>query len=121
MNIFAKVLMAGVLSASPMMMQPAMAQAAPAPVSTQELTTLTVHEAWVQSGRNEDTFFDYVKQLTEMSAQKRGVTLPDSEAAGKKMGMLIKASGRRDPDQLLYAVVDAAVRHTAGTGAVAKK
>jgi hypothetical protein len=29
--------------------------------------------------------------------------------------MLIKTNGRRDPDQLLYAVVDAAVRKTAGT------
>jgi hypothetical protein len=41
------------------------------------------------------------------------VTLPDTEAAGRKMGLLIKTMARRDPDQLLYAVVDAAVKQTA--------
>ncbi|SEB70802.1 hypothetical protein [Terriglobus roseus] len=78
-----------------------------------ELLTSTVHEAWLASDRNEDKFFDMVKQCAEMSAQKRGVTLPDTEAAGRKMGMLIKTIARRDPDQLLYAVVDAAVKQTA--------
>ena len=78
-----------------------------------ELLTSTVHEAWVASGRNEDKFFDMVKQCAEMSSQKRGVTLPDTEAAGRKMGTLIKTMSRRDPDQLLYAVVDAAVKQTA--------
>ena len=78
-----------------------------------ELLTSTVHEAWVASGRNEDKFFDMVKQCAALSSQKRGVTLPDTEAAGRKMGMLIKTTARRDPDQLLYAVVDAAVKQTA--------
>lgn len=82
-------------------------------VASVELMTSTVHEAWVSSGRNEDKFFDMVKQLAEISAHKRGVTLPDTEAAGRKMGTLIKTSARRDPDQLLYAVVDAAVKQTA--------
>lgn len=79
----------------------------------EELLTSTVHEAWVASGRNEDKFFDMVQQCAELSSQKRGVTLPDTEAAGRKMGMLIKTTARRDPDQLLYAVVDAAVKQTA--------
>ena len=109
-----------------LMVAPVMAQAQnrPAPSVTaansadsahvnRELLTSTVHEAWVASGRNEDKFFDMVKQCAEMSAQKRGVTLPDNEATGRKMGMLIKTNARRDPDQLLYAVVDAAVKQTA--------
>jgi hypothetical protein len=117
MKVFAKVVMAGVLAAVPMAMpvRAAVAQ------SAEELTTLTVHEAWVKSGRNEDKFFDYVKQLAEMSESKRGVTLPDNEATGKRLGMLIKANGRRDPDQLLYAVVDSAVTTVAGTATTAKK
>jgi hypothetical protein len=78
-----------------------------------ELLTSTVHEAWLASGRNEDKFFDMVKQLAQLSSQKRGVTLPDTEAAGRKMGMLIRTNARRDPDQLLYAVVDTAVKQTA--------
>jgi len=114
------VLMSGLMVA-PMAVQ---AQNKPAPSVTaansadaghvsRDLLTSTVHEAWVQSGRNEDKFFDMVKQCAELSAQKRGVTLPDTEAAGRKMGMLIKTTARRDPDQLLYAVVDAAVKQTA--------
>lgn len=87
---------------------------------SQELLTSTVHEAWVASGRNEDKFFDMVKECAALSAQKRGVTLPDTEAAGRKMGMLIKTTARRDPDQLLYAVVDAAVKQTATPMVAAK-
>ncbi len=85
-----------------------------------ELMASTVHEAWLKSGRNEDKFFDMVKQLAEISASKRGMTLPDTEEAGRKMGMLIKTGARRDPDQLLYAVVDAAVKATAKAPAAAK-
>ena len=81
---------------------------------TPQMLTETVHEAWVNGGRNEDKFFDTVKQFAQMSSQKRGVSLPDTEAAGVKMGNLIKTGARRDPDQLLYAVVDDAVRKTAG-------
>ncbi|MBS1815376.1 MAG: hypothetical protein JSS87_10910 [Acidobacteria bacterium] len=96
-------------------------QTATADVSDNQLVTMTVHEAWVASGRNEDKFFDFVKRIADMSATKRGVTLPDSEAAGTKFGDLIKTSARRDPDQLLYAVVDNAVKTTAGAGARATR
>jgi hypothetical protein len=115
MKTVATWVMAAMLMSAPMAM-PAQDNGA------EQLTTLTVHEAWVQSGRNEEKFFDMVKQLAAMSAQKRGVTLPDTEATGKKMGDTIRTNGRRDPDQLLYAVVDAAVRKTAGatTTAAAK-
>lgn len=77
--------------------------------TTEQLLTSTVHEAWVMSGRNEDQFFDMVKELAQMSAQKRGLTLPETEAAGAKAGAMIKREARKDPDQLLYAVVDHAV------------
>lgn len=120
----AAAVMAGVLAVAPMYVQ-AQANNGPAPsvtasnsgaagAASAELMGLSVHEAWLKSGRDEDKFFGMVKQLAEVSAQKRGVTLPDTEAAGRKMGNLIKASARRDPDQSLYAVVDAAVKQTAG-------
>ncbi len=119
-----KVVLAGVLAMSPViacgMAQGQSAANASLPADAQ-LATLTVHEAWVQSGRNEDTFFDIVQRLTAMSAQKRGVTLPDDEATGKKMGTLIKTNGRRDPDQLLYAVVDSAVRQVGGASVAKAK
>jgi hypothetical protein len=121
MKTVAKIVMAAMLTAAPMAVTAQSTAAPSASAAEVPLTTLTVHEAWVQSGRNEDRFFDIVKQLAEMSAQKRGVTLKDSEDTGKKMGMLIKTSARRDPDQLLYAVVDAAVRKTAATSTVAAK
>ena len=91
------------------------------PMAPEQLMTSTVHEAWLKSGRNEDKFFDMVKQLAEVSAQKRGVTLPDTEAAGRRLGMRIRTGARRDPDQLLYAVVDSAVKQVAGGTAAAGK
>jgi hypothetical protein len=80
--------------------------------TAEQLLTSTVHEAWMMSGRNEDRFFEMVKELAAMSAQKRGLTLPETDAAGKKAGDMIKREARKDPDQLLYAVVDRAVMKT---------
>ena len=123
MKRFAGVMMAAVLVASPLAMRAQAGRPAPAVTAgnsageaavSPETLTKTVHEAWVDSGRNEDKFYDTVKAMAEMSARKRGVSLPDTQAAGQKMGNLIKTSARRDPDQLLFAVVDAAVRQTAG-------
>ncbi len=91
--------------------------------TTEQLLTSTVHEAWMLSGRNEDQFFEMVKELAAMSAEKRGLTLPETDTAGKKAGELIKKEARKDPDQLLYAVVDHAVvktgTKTAATAAAA--
>ena len=86
-----------------------------------QLLTSTVHEAWVMSGRNEDQFFEMVKELAAMSAQKRGVTLPETQEAGAKAGAWIKKEAKRDPDQLLYAVVDKAVIHVGVKTAGAQK
>ena len=119
----ATAVLAGMLAVLPAMTQ-AQANNGPAPsvtganssgagVATAELMSITVHEAWLKADRNEDKFFDMVKELAAVSAQKRGVTLPNTEAAGRKMGMLIKTGARRDPDQSLYAVVDTAVKQTA--------
>jgi hypothetical protein len=69
-----------------------------------------VHDAWVLGGRNEDGFFDIVKALAQLSAEKRGLTLPDNSAVGRKFGLYIKIQAKADHDQLLYAIVDHAVR-----------
>jgi hypothetical protein len=84
----------------------------PGPVTwtPEQLITSSVHDAWVMSGRNEATFFEMVTQLAELSAQKRGLQLPDSEQAGERFGELIKQMAKTDHDQLLYAVVDKAVK-----------
>jgi hypothetical protein len=75
-----------------------------------QLLPLTVSEAWHMSGRSEDTFFDMVQDLAAFSAQKRNLVLPASEAAGREAGEYIKSQAKLDHDQLLYAVVDQAVR-----------
>ena len=79
------------------------------PWTTEQLVTSSVHEAWLLSGRNEDMFFEMVKELSALSAQKRGVTFPDDPAVGVKAGGWIKKEAKKDPDQLLYAIVDKAV------------
>lgn len=82
----------------------------------EQLVPLSVREAWRLGGRTEQGFFDIVKELTELSAQKRGITLPDNKEAGIKAGDWIKKEARKDPDQLLYVIVDRAVRYSARVG-----
>ncbi len=87
-----------------------------------QIVTASVHDAWLLSGKNEEAFFDIVEQLAQVSAEKRGVSLPDSAAAGKRMGEIIKQKARADHDQLLYVIVDQAVRSVGvKTTAAAKK
>jgi hypothetical protein len=78
--------------------------------SNQQLIVATVHQAWLMSGKNEQVFFGMVTRLAEISAQNRGLELPDTKAAGERVGNLIKTMAKADTDQLLYAVVDKAVR-----------
>jgi hypothetical protein len=87
-----------------------------------QIITASVHDAWLLSGRNEENFFDIVEQLAQLSAEKRGVSLPDNAAAGRRMGEIIKEKARADHDQLLYVIVDEAVRAVgAKTAASAKQ
>lgn len=75
-----------------------------------QLITSTVHDAWVLSGRNEEKFFQMVSELAGISAEKRGLTLPNTEEAGKRFGELVKTLSKGNHDQLLYVVVDQAVQ-----------
>jgi hypothetical protein len=81
--------------------------------TTEQAVTSSVREAWALGGKTEEGFFEIVKVLTEISAQKRGITLPDNQEAGKKAGNWIKKEAKKDPDQLLYVIVDHAVRYEA--------
>jgi hypothetical protein len=78
--------------------------------TVEQLLPMTVHEAWMASNKDEARFFDMVKVLAEYSAQKRDLVLPDNHADGVRFGQLIKEKAKADHDQLLYVVVDQAVR-----------
>ena len=80
------------------------------PWTIDQLLPLTVAEAWQKSGRNEDRFFDMVQDLAAFSAHNRHLVLPESAAAGQQAGQYIKEQAKADHQQLLYAVVDSAVR-----------
>jgi hypothetical protein len=84
----------------------------------QQILTCTVSQCWQLSNKSEDTFFDIVDELAGISAKNRDLTLPEDAAAGRKVGEYIKAQARTDRGQLLFAVVDAAVRKV-GTPAAA--
>lgn len=91
------------------------AQSAPADAATQNWTidqvvTDTVSDAWHQGGETEQGFFAIVKTMAQYAAEKRDVTLPDSREAGRRMGQYIKQQARLDHQQLLYPIVDKAVR-----------
>lgn len=81
----------------------------------EQLLTATVHQAWLLSNKNEANFFDMVEELARISATNRGITLPETAIAGRRMGEYIKRTAKADTDQLLYAVVDKAVLMTANT------
>jgi hypothetical protein len=93
-------------------------QAASAPADTtatqnftiDQVVTDTVSDAWHQGGQTEAGFFAIVKTMAQFAAQKRDVTLPDSSEAGRRMGRYIKQQARLDHQQLLYPIVDKAVR-----------
>ena len=72
-----------------------------------------MREAWILGGKTDEGFLEIVQALAELSAQKRGVTPPDTEAAGAKAGNWIRKEARKDPDQLLYCIVDHAVQYSA--------
>ena len=89
------------------------------PWTTDQILTCTVSQCWHLANKSEDTFFDIVQQLAATSAKNRDLTLPESEAAGRQVGEIIKTKAKADHDQLLYAVVDDAVRKV-GKPAAAK-
>jgi hypothetical protein len=86
--------------------------------TTEQILTCTVSDCWQLAGRNETTFFEIIQQLAGISAQTRGLTLPDDAAAGQRTGEYIKAKAKADHGQLLYAIVDASIRKV-GTPAAA--
>lgn len=78
--------------------------------TTDQILTCTVSQCWHLANKNEDQFFDIVQELAATSAKNRNLTLPETEAAGKQVGEDIKTKAKADHDQLLFAVVDDAVR-----------
>ena len=84
-----------------------------APVPLDKLVTATCRQAWHMGGRTQDGFFAIVTQLMDLAAQNRGVTLPDDATAGALAGEWIRTQALKDPDQLLYAIVDQAVQNSA--------
>jgi hypothetical protein len=86
--------------------------------TTEQILTCTVSDCWQLAGKDEETFFDIVQQLAEISAHTRGLTLPNDAAAGQRAGEYIKAKAHADRGQLLYAIVDASIRKV-GTPAAA--
>ena len=109
---FAVVLWVAVLAfvASPLGAQQTPPPAAPPAWTIDQAVTCSVHDAWELGGKTETGFFAIVKALAELSAQKRGLILPDKEITGREFGEYIKAQARTDRDQLLYEIVDRAVR-----------
>jgi hypothetical protein len=99
------------VSAAAAPLQDAPSATASAPTWTiDQVVTCSVHDAWVLGGKTEEGFFAIVKAMAELSAQKRDLTLPDDATVGREFGQYIKTQAKADHDQLLYAIVDRAVR-----------
>jgi hypothetical protein len=115
MKSISRILVLAVSLAAPASLIAAPAQNAPADATTHtwtidQVVTDTVSDAWHQGGETEEGFFAIVKTMAQFAAQKRDVTLPDSRESGRRMGQYIKQQARLDHQQLLYPIVDKAVR-----------
>src|SRR4051794_17800014 len=93
--------------------QPASSPSAAHNWTTEQIVTSSVREAWALGGKTPEGFFEIVKALTEISARKRGLEIPENERSGVRTGDWIKKQAKKDPDQLLYVIVDQAVQHNA--------
>lgn len=51
-----------------------------------------------------------IKVLGEFSLGKRGLTFPEDEELGRRLGELIKASCTEEPDELLFNAVAKSLR-----------
>jgi hypothetical protein len=91
-------------------------QAPPQLPPIDQLVTMTCRQAWHAGGKTQAGFFAIVQELTELSSKNRGVTIPDDKAAGERAGQWIRTQALKDPDQLLYAVVDHAVQWSISKG-----
>lgn len=96
------------------------AQSVPPLPPLDKLVTMTCRQAWHAGGKTQEGFFAIVQELTELAAQNRGVTIPDDKEAGARAGEWIRTQALKDPDQLLYAVVDHAVQYSIAKGRATK-
>jgi hypothetical protein len=118
-KLFPVLMMVGaLLYAAPQQATPPAQGAAPAAApahtwTTEQIVTSSVREAWALGGKTPEGFFEIIKALAEISAQKRGVAIPENEQSGVRAGEWIKKEAKKDPDQLLYVIVDHAVQHSA--------
>ena len=99
--------------ASPVTVTPSADSAAPHNWTTEQILTCTVSDSGSLQGRMRRLSSTSFSSSSEISAQTRGLTLPDNAEAGKRTGEYIKAKARTDHGQLLYAIVDAAIARKA--------
>ncbi len=115
MKDISKILVLAVSLAAPASLIAAPAQNAPADATAHtwtidQVVTDTVSDAWHQGGETEEGFFAIVKTMAQFAAEKRGLKLPETREAGRRAGQYIKQQARLDHQQLLYPIVDKAVR-----------
>jgi hypothetical protein len=115
MKGISRILVLAVSLAAPASLIAAPGQNAPADTTTKSWTidqvvTDTVSDAWHQGGETEEGFFAIVKTMAQFAAEKRGLKLPETREAGRRAGQYIKQQARLDHQQLLYPIVDKAVR-----------
>ena len=80
--------------------------------TTEQIVTSSVREAWALGGKTEEGFFDIVQALTELVRPEARNDFAGYDRSGYKAGNWIKKEAKKDPDQLLYVIVDRAVQHT---------
>ena len=67
-----------------------------------QAVTCSVHDAWELGGKSEAGFFAIVKALAELSAEKRGLVLPDKRRSAVGSGNIKRR--RRRPIAISYCM-----------------
>jgi hypothetical protein len=81
----------------------------------EDLVYLTCEEAWEWSGEDVDTTVRMIEVLAQFSLEKRGLqVVEDDPDLDEQFGTMIRGGCELDPDALLFAIVDRAIRRLAG-------
>ena len=78
--------------------------------SFQKVAHLSCKEAWVQADKSVDKAFAMIETMTVYLLKQRQLQFPDNAAAGEQFGKGIEQRCSADPDQLMLAAVDGALR-----------
>jgi hypothetical protein len=76
----------------------------------EKVAHLSCKQAWYEADKSVDKAFAMIEAMTVYLLKQRQVQFPNDRDAGSEFGKAIDTRCKADPDQLMLAAVDAALR-----------